>query len=53
MGTTMLLASDFLTNTYLSPALRGLEPADAITISGARQIRCAVVASSPENMFPS
>jgi hypothetical protein len=56
MGTTMLSASDFLANTgvnYLSPALRGLEPVDAVTISGARQIRFAVVASSPEIMFAS
>lgn len=43
-------ASDFLANTgvnYLSPALRGLELGDSVTISGPRQIRFATTASTP------
>ncbi len=45
-----LNASDFLANTgvnYLSPALRGLEGSDSVTISGARQIRFDTTASTP------
>jgi len=47
----LLLASDFLVNTgvnYMSPALRGLEPAtDTVAISGSRQISLSWSASSP------
>ena len=46
----LLLASDGLANTgvnYLNPALRGLEPGDAVTISGTRQIMVSVSAGSP------
>lgn len=50
LSTTLLAASDFLINngvTYLNPGLRGLEPGDSVTISGARQIRFNTLASSP------
>ena len=49
-STAFLAASDFLANTgvnYLNPGLRGLEPGDAVTISGARQIRFDTTASTP------
>lgn len=48
--TDLLLASDFLANTgvtYLNPGLRGLEPGDVATISGAQQIRLVASASTP------
>ena len=49
-STGHLSASDFLANTgvnYLSPAARGLEPGDSVTISGPRQILFDTVADSP------
>jgi hypothetical protein len=49
-STTNLAASDFLANTgvnYLNPTLRGLEPGDAVTISGPQQIMFDVTASTP------
>ena len=49
-STSNLANSDFLANTginYLSPALRGLEAGDAVTISGARQISFDVTAGTP------
>jgi hypothetical protein len=49
-STTNLANSDLLANTgvnYLNPAQRGLEPGDAVTISGTRQISFSVSASSP------
>lgn len=48
--TGLLNASDPLANTgvtYLNPGLRGLEPGDSVTISGARQIRFNTSAASP------
>jgi len=50
LSTPRLMASDFLAHTsviYLNPPLRGLEAGDAVTISGARQIRFATNASTP------
>jgi hypothetical protein len=49
-STATLAASDFLANTgvnYLSPADRGLEPGDSVTISGPEQILFNVQAGSP------
>jgi hypothetical protein len=49
-NTTDLAASDFLAASgvsYLSPAQRGLEAGDSVTISGPRQILVDVTASSP------
>jgi hypothetical protein len=49
-STTNLAASDFLAQTgvnYLSPAQRGLEAGDSVTISGPRQILFDTFASSP------
>ena len=48
--TITLAATDYLANTgvnYLNPSLRGLEPGDLVTISGARQISIDFTASSP------
>jgi hypothetical protein len=49
-STTTLANSDFLAHTgvnYLSPAERGLEAGDSVTISGTDQILFDTVASSP------
>ena len=49
-GTANLKASDSLANTgvnYLSPAARGLEAGDSVTISGSRQILFDTFANSP------
>jgi len=49
-STINLANSDFLANTgvnYLNPELRGLEPGDAVTINGPRQILFNTVASTP------
>lgn len=49
-GTANLTGSDFLAQTgvnYLSPGLRGLEPGDTLSVSGARQITLDTFASSP------
>ena len=49
-STETLAASDFLAHTgvnYLSPADRGLEAGDSVTISGPDQILFDTVASSP------
>lgn len=49
-STADLAASDFLSNpgvNYLSPALRGLEAGDSVTISGPRQILFDTTANSP------
>lgn len=49
-STALLAASDSLANTgvtYLNPGLRGLEPGDAVTQSGTRQISFITTASSP------
>ncbi len=49
-STADLANSDFLANTgvnYLNPGLRGLEPGDAVTISGSRQILFSTTASTP------
>ena len=50
LSTLRLVASDSLEGgrvTYLSPALRGLEIDDSVTISGPRQIRFTSNASTP------
>lgn len=49
-STGTLIASDFLANTgvnYLSPAARGLEPGDSVTISGPNQISFRTTAADP------
>ncbi|HXB75295.1 MAG TPA: hypothetical protein VNY05_44095 [Candidatus Acidoferrales bacterium] len=49
-STGRLISTDFLSHTgvnYLSPAARGLEPGDSVTISGPRQILFNTTASSP------
>ena len=50
LSTPRLAATDSLAHTgvsYLSPALRGLEIDDSVTISGPRQIRFRTNASTP------
>lgn len=49
-STALLAASDSLANTgvtYLNPGLRGLEPGDSVTQSGARQITFNTTAATP------
>ena len=49
-STGLLIGSDFLANTgvnYLSPAARGLEQGDSVTISGPNQIHFHTFASTP------